>query len=117
MAVCGLDARPGHSSWKQGGARGVFDGYRVRYTTSAELLDDLTAPSGDRILPRRVRYYGRVDWLIIDEFGFDKLELCGTHGPGLEQLRKLSTAACHRSPFLQTGARSSRTGRGGAVAY
>ena len=49
-------------------------GYRVRYTTSAELLEDLMAASGDKTLPRRVRYYGRFDLLIIDEFGFDKLE-------------------------------------------
>jgi DNA replication protein DnaC len=49
-------------------------GYRVRYTTSAELLEDLTAASGDNTLPTRVRYYSRFDLLIIDEFGFDKLE-------------------------------------------
>lgn len=49
-------------------------GYRVRYTTSAELLEDLMAASGDKTLPRRVRYYGRFDLLIIDEFGFDRLE-------------------------------------------
>lgn len=49
-------------------------GYRVRYTTSAELLEDLTAASGDKTLPRRVRYYSRFDFLIVDEFGFEKLE-------------------------------------------
>jgi len=49
-------------------------GYRVRYTTSAELLEDLMAASGDKTLPRRVCYYKRFDLLIIDEFGFDKLE-------------------------------------------
>jgi DNA replication protein DnaC len=49
-------------------------GYRVRYTTSAELLEDLMAASSDKTLPRRVRYYGRFDLLIIDEFGFDRLE-------------------------------------------
>ena len=49
-------------------------GYRVRYVTSAQLLEELTAASGDRTLSTRVRYYGRFDLLIIDEFGFDKLE-------------------------------------------
>ena len=49
-------------------------GYRVRYVTSAKLLEELTAASGDRTLSNRVRYYGRFDLLIIDEFGFDKLE-------------------------------------------
>jgi DNA replication protein DnaC len=49
-------------------------GYRVRYVTSADLLEDLTAASGDKTLPARVRYYSRFEHLIIDEFGFDKLE-------------------------------------------
>jgi DNA replication protein DnaC len=49
-------------------------GYRVRYVTSAKLLEELTAASGDRTLSDRVRYYGRFELLIIDEFGFDKLE-------------------------------------------
>jgi DNA replication protein DnaC len=49
-------------------------GYRVRYTTSADLLVDLTARLADRTWPRRVRYYARFDWLIIDEFAFDKIE-------------------------------------------
>jgi DNA replication protein DnaC len=50
-------------------------GYRVRYVTSAQLLEDLAAAAGDQTLPGRVRYYGRFDLLIIDELGFDKLEL------------------------------------------
>ncbi len=49
-------------------------GYTVRYTTSAELLEDLVRASGERTLPNRVRYYRRFDLLIIDEFGFEKLE-------------------------------------------
>lgn len=49
-------------------------GYGVRYTTSADLLEELTAASGDKTLPGRVRFYSRFDLLIIDEFGFDKLE-------------------------------------------
>jgi len=49
-------------------------GHRVRYVTSAELLEDLTAAAGDKTLPSRVRYYRSFDLLIIDEFGFEKLE-------------------------------------------
>lgn len=49
-------------------------GYRVRYTTSAGLLTDLTARLADQTLPKRLRYYARFDWLIIDEFAFDKIE-------------------------------------------
>jgi len=49
-------------------------GYSVRYTTSADMLHDLTAAIADRTLPKRVRYYAKFDYLIIDEFGFDHIE-------------------------------------------
>jgi len=49
-------------------------GYRVRYTTSAELLLDLTACLADHSLPQRLRYYSNFELLIVDEFGFDKIE-------------------------------------------
>ena len=49
-------------------------GYRVRYTTSAKLLEDLAARLADGTLSQRVRYYARSELLIIDEFGFDRLE-------------------------------------------
>jgi DNA replication protein DnaC len=56
------------------GRRCCVLGYRVRYVTSAGLLEELTAASGDKTLPRKVRYYCGFDLLIIDEFGFEKLE-------------------------------------------
>jgi DNA replication protein DnaC len=49
-------------------------GYRVLYTTSGLLLEDLTAALADQTLPDRVRHYARPDLLIIDEFGFDRVE-------------------------------------------
>ena len=49
-------------------------GYRVRYETSASLLQDLTAALADQTLPRRLRYYGKFELMIIDEFGFDRVE-------------------------------------------
>jgi len=49
-------------------------GWRVRYTTSADLLLDLRASLADQTLPSRVRYYAKFDLLIIDEFGFERLE-------------------------------------------
>ena len=49
-------------------------GYHVRYTTSAKLLQDLTAALADQTLPARLSYWTRFEWLIIDEFGFDRLE-------------------------------------------
>ena len=49
-------------------------GWRVRYTTSGDLIAELTAALADRTLPRRLRYYAGFDLLIIDEFALDKLE-------------------------------------------
>jgi DNA replication protein DnaC len=49
-------------------------GYRVRYVASAGLLEDLTASLADQTLPERLRYYARFDLLILDEFGFDRIE-------------------------------------------
>jgi DNA replication protein DnaC len=49
-------------------------GYRVRYETSASVLQDLTAALADQTLPRRLRYYGGFDLMILDEFGFDRVE-------------------------------------------
>jgi DNA replication protein DnaC len=49
-------------------------GYRVRYTTSADLLQDLRSSLADQTLPRRIGYWSRFDLVIIDEFGFDRIE-------------------------------------------
>ena len=49
-------------------------GYRVRYTTSAELLQELRASLADQSLPRCIRTWSRFDLVIIDEFGFDRIE-------------------------------------------
>ena len=49
-------------------------GHRVKYVTSAKLLEELTAAAGDKTLPSKIRRYRSLDLLIIDEFGFDKLE-------------------------------------------
>jgi DNA replication protein DnaC len=56
------------------GQKVCVQGYRVVYRTSAELLADLTASLADKTLPARLRYYARPDFLIIDEFGFDRIE-------------------------------------------
>jgi DNA replication protein DnaC len=48
--------------------------FRVRYITSGELLEDLTAALADQTIHERVRYYARFELLIIDELGFDRIE-------------------------------------------
>jgi len=49
-------------------------GFRVRYTTSAGLINDLKKTLADDSLTTRLRYWTNFDLLIIDEFGFDRLE-------------------------------------------
>jgi DNA replication protein DnaC len=56
------------------GRAACVGGYRVRYTTSADLVLDLTASLADHTLPQQLRYYTNFDLLIIDEFGFEKIE-------------------------------------------
>ena len=49
-------------------------GHKVHYITSGKLLEDLTAALADQTIHNRVRFYARFDLLIIDEFGFDRIE-------------------------------------------
>jgi DNA replication protein DnaC len=49
-------------------------GYRVRYATSAKLLQEFTAALADGSFARVLEDYARFDLLLIDEFGFDHLE-------------------------------------------
>ncbi|MGH7879864.1 MAG: IS21-like element helper ATPase IstB [Candidatus Binataceae bacterium] len=49
-------------------------GFRVYYITSGALVEDLTAALADHTIHKRVGFYARFDLLIIDEFGFDKIE-------------------------------------------
>jgi DNA replication protein DnaC len=47
---------------------------RVFYINSGKLLEDLTAAMADQTIHDRVRFYAKFDLLIIDEFGFDRIE-------------------------------------------
>ena len=49
-------------------------GYRVRYATSAKLLQESTAALADGSFAEMLEEYARFDLLLIDEFGFDRLE-------------------------------------------
>jgi len=76
-------------------------GYRVRYTTSAFVLADLTASLADQTLPRRLRDYANFDLVILDEFGFDRIER--TESPqAASLLYKLINARAARSTALVT---------------
>lgn len=56
------------------GRKACAFGYRVLYRTSAQLITDLTASLADKTLPQLLRFYSRPQLLIIDEWGFDKVE-------------------------------------------
>ena len=77
-------------------------GYRIRYTTSAELLADLTASLADQTLLARLRYYGRFDLLIIDEFGFDKIERAESSQAASLLYKVIDTRCQQRSTALMT---------------
>ena len=49
-------------------------GCRVLYKTSAQILSELTGSLADKTLTQQLRVYSRPQMLIIDEFGFDKVE-------------------------------------------
>jgi DNA replication protein DnaC len=49
-------------------------GFRVRYFTSAVLLTKLAASLADQTLPQKIRQLASYDLLVIDEFGFDRIE-------------------------------------------
>jgi DNA replication protein DnaC len=49
-------------------------GYRVRYETSASLIETLNKARAVKTLTPKVKKYCSYDLLVIDEFGFEKLE-------------------------------------------
>ena len=53
-------------------------GYRVRYATSAKLLQESTAALADGTFAQLLDAYARWDLLLIDEFGFDRWERAGS---------------------------------------
>jgi DNA replication protein DnaC len=56
------------------GQAACTQGFKVYYITSGALLEDLTAALADQTLPLRICFYTRFDLLIVDEFGFDRIE-------------------------------------------
>lgn len=59
-------------------------GYRVRYTTAADLLKDLHSGLADDSLDRKLKAYVTTpDVLVVDEVGFDRLEQESAHNANL----------------------------------
>jgi DNA replication protein DnaC len=84
------------------GLRACVLGYHVRYTTSAELLAHLTAALADQTLPKRLREYTRVDLLILDEFGFDRIERAEAQQAASLLYKVIDARSLHRSTALVT---------------
>jgi DNA replication protein DnaC len=81
-------------------------GRRVRYVTTAALVNELVEAAGERILSRTVARYGRYDLLCLDELGYLHLD---SHGAELlfqvltEREEKASVAAASNAPFSEWG--------------
>ena len=76
-------------------------GHRVRYETSTSVLQDLTASLADQTLPRQLRNYGQFDLMILDGFGFDRVERLESP-QAASLLYKLINARSGRSTALVT---------------
>lgn len=50
-------------------------GFRVRYTTCEEMFRDLYAAQCDYTLPTRLKYYTLPDLVMIDDLGFERIEI------------------------------------------
>jgi DNA replication protein DnaC len=77
-------------------------GYNVRYATSAKLLQEFTAAMADGSYARMLAAYARLDLLLIDEFGFDRLEREAQAQASTVYYRLLDARTGRRSTALAT---------------
>ena len=84
------------------GHAACVQGYRVRYATSAKLLQEFTAALADGTSTRVIAEYARFDLLLIDEFGFDRLEREAQAQASTFYYRLLDARTGRRSTALAT---------------
>jgi DNA replication protein DnaC len=77
-------------------------GYRVRYATSAKLLQESTAALADGTFAQLLDAYARWDLLLIDEFGFDRWERAAQAQASTFYYRLLDARSGRRSTALAT---------------
>jgi DNA replication protein DnaC len=77
-------------------------GYRVRYATSAKLLQESTAALADGSFGQLLDGYARWDLLLIDEFGFDRWERAAQAQASTFYYRLLDARTGRRSTMLAT---------------
>ena len=81
-------------------------GRRVRYTTTAALVNELAEAADERRLSRIVGRYGRLDLLCLDELGYVKLDARGAESLFqilTEREEKASVAVASNLPFSEWG--------------
>jgi DNA replication protein DnaC len=88
------------------GVAAAREGKRVRYVTTAALVNELSEAADDKMLSRLVGRYGRLDLLCLDELGYVKLD---TRGAELlfqvitEREERSSIAVASNAPFSEWG--------------
>jgi DNA replication protein DnaC len=81
-------------------------GRRVRYVTTAQLVNELVEAAGERILSRVVARYGRLDLLCLDEVGYVRIDPRGAEllfQIITEREERASIALASNLPFSEWG--------------
>ena len=81
-------------------------GRRVRYTTTAQLVNELAEAADERRLSRLVGRYSRLELLCLDELGYVKLDARGSEllfQILTEREEKASVAVASNLPFSEWG--------------
>ena len=81
-------------------------GLRVRYVTTAALVNELAEAVDERMLSRVVARYGRLDLLCLDEFGYVHLDPRGAEllfQVLTEREERASVAVASNAPFSEWG--------------
>ena len=88
------------------GVAACESGRRVRYATTAALVNELVEAAGERILSRAVARYGRYDLLCLDELGYLHLDNRGAEllfQVLTEREERASIAVASNAPFSEWG--------------
>jgi DNA replication protein DnaC len=81
-------------------------GRRVRYATTAQLVNELVEAAGERVLSRVVARYGRLDLLLLDELGYVQIDPRGAEllfQIITEREERASIAIATNLPFSEWG--------------
>jgi hypothetical protein len=74
----------------------------VRYTTNGAIFANSTAALADQTFSKWVRYYGRCDFLVIGQLGFDRVERDASAQAASLLYKIIDTRRSHRSTALVT---------------